>query len=427
MASATKQPTIVAKGDSDQIVTFLYKARNTDGKIVTGQARAMTKTDVSRELMARGMAPIDIKGGAGASLFADGNGLRKSAKKRDLVIASRMIAAMLDSGLSYIEALDIVRKDCEDPLLASALNEVRIAIQNGSSMSDAMNAQGDVFPPIMRNLITSGEVGGKVKEAMNRVADQLDKEDKLRAKVKKATMQPLILTFIASIIFSFMMLVLVPKFTQTFVDLGGPGTKLPFLTQQVVNVSKILKIALPVFLVTFVPGLIYYNRIKNRPGVREVMDPFKLKLPVFGNLFHKIALQRFTQNLSGLLEAGVDRLQALEITATTVGNIQMENATLKARDAQRSGLPLVEPLRAEELFPNMLIQMVEAGEKSGRTAFMLKKASEIYERDVDMITDSLAELISPIFMVVLGIMVGVVVIAIYLPYMHLADVIESGQ
>lgn len=431
MAALTKTkaapPTIVAKGAPDEIETFVYKARNSAGDVVQGNAKAVNKNDVILALLDQGLVPLTVKGGAAGALFAEGNGLRKNAKKRDLVIATRMMSAMMDSGLSYIESIDIVRKDTEDPLLAGALNEVRIAVANGSALSAALAAQGDVFPPIMINLITSGEVGGKVKEAMNRVADQLDKEDQLRAKVKKAMMYPAMIFAVGGIVFGFMMLYLVPMFAGTFLEIGGEGAKLPTLTQMVVTASDIAKIVMPILAVIAIPAFIWYRRNKNKDSVREIIDPFKLKLPVFGNLFHKIALARFTQNLSGLLDAGVERLQALEITAKTVGNIAMERAVLKARDAQRNGLALVDPLKAEPLFPNMVIQMVEAGEKSGRTGFMLGKAAGIYDRDVDTITDNMAELIQPIFMMVLGIMVGIIVIAIYLPYMSLGDVIEQGQ
>lgn len=431
MATLTKNrssgQTIIARGTAEEVETFVYQARNSAGEIVQGNAKALTRADVVNALLDRGLVPLDVKGGATGALFAEGTGFRKAAKKRDLVIATRMLAAMMDSGLSYIEAIDIVRKDTEDPLLANAFNEVRIAITNGSSFSAALEAQGDVFPPIMINLITSGEAGGRVKDAMNRVADQLDKDDRLRAKVKKAMMYPMMISVVGGIVFAFMMLYLVPMFADTFLEIGGEGAKLPALTQAVVTASDIAKVVIPILLVFLVPALIWYSRSKNKDGVREIVDPLKLKIPVFGNLFHKIALARFSQNLSGLLDAGVERLQALEITARTVGNIAMERAVLKARDSQRNGLPLVEPLKDEPLFPNMVIQLVEAGERSGRTGFMLGKAGDIYDRDVDTLTDNMAELIQPLFMACLGVMIGVVVIAVYLPYMSMGDIIDQGS
>lgn len=422
---ATKTADIVAPGAIDEVKQFTYKARNSEGKVVIGTAKAVAREDLVNELLRRGLVPLNIKGGegGGAGLSTEIT-LRKGAKKRDLVVVSRQLASMLDSGLSYIEALDIVRTDCPDPILASGLNEVRIAIQNGSPMSDALAAQGDLFPPMMINLVTSGEAGGQIKEAMNRVADQLDAEDKLRAKIRKAMMYPLVVFIISMIIFAFMMLYMVPQFTATFLDIGGPDAKLPALTQLVVNIAAVMKWALPIALVLALPSFFWYRANKNKDHIREFVDPRKLKLPVFGNLFHKIALARFTRNLSGLLDAGVERLEALEITARTCGNIQMERAILAARDAQRRGDSLVDPLKAEPLFPNMTIKFVEAGEKSGRTAFMLGKAADIYDRDVDAITDNMSALIEPIFLVGLGAIVGTIVVAIYLPYLSINEMIE---
>lgn len=422
---ATKTADIVASGAADQVKQFTYKARNSEGKQVMGTAKALRREDVVNELIRRNLVPLQIKGGGsgGAGLGTEIT-FRKGAKKRDLVIASRQLASMFDSGLSYIEAIDIVRKDCPDPILASGLNEVRIAVQNGSSLSEAMAAQGDLFPPMMINLVTSGEAGGKVKEAMNRIADQFDAEDQLRSKVRKAMMYPVVVFIISMIIFAFMMLYLVPQFTNTFKEIGGPGTKLPALTQLVVNIAAVAKYAMPAFLLLAVPGFFWYRSNKNKDWMREFVDPRKLKVPVMGNLFHKIALARFTRNLSGLLDAGVERLEALEITAKTCGNIRMERAILAARDAQRRGEPLIAPLKAEPLFPDMCIQMVEVGERSGRTGYMLGKAADIYDRDVDTITDNMSALIEPVFLVGLGVMVGTIVIAIYLPYLSIGEMIE---
>ncbi|GAB2732658.1 type II secretion system F family protein [Nocardioides pakistanensis] len=421
---ATKTADLIASGAPDQVKQFTYKARNADGKEVTGVAKATTKTDVTKELLFRGLVPLSVSSpNAGGLSLQTEITLRRTAKKRDLVLATRQMAAMLDSGLSYIEAIDVVKNECEDTVLKNALTEVRLAISNGSTMSAALAAQGEVFPPVMINLITSGEAGGQVKQSMNRVADQFDAEDQLRAKIKKAMMYPAVVFVLSGVVFVVMMLFLVPSFASTFEEIGGPGTELPALTRAVVAVSDAMRWLLPAFAMAVVPGWIWYRRIKHRPKVREFVDPLKLRLPIFGNLFHKIALARFTRNLSGLLGAGVERLQALTIAAETVGNIKMERAIIAAREAQRRGQPLVEPLRAEPLFPGMVIQMVEAGERSGRTAYMLEKAADIYDRDVDQITDNMSALIEPLFLVGLGVMVGTLVIAIYLPYLSIGNII----
>lgn len=420
--SATKTR---AKAD-ETVKSFTYEARDSDGKVVSGTAKAERSEDVVRELLTRNLVPLKVKGGgaAGAGLQTDIT-LRKTAKPRELVLVTRQMAAMIDSGLDYIEAIDVVRGDCEDQILRSALGEVRAEIQNGIPFSQALKNRGEVFPPVVVNLITAGEASGDIKGAMNAAADTLDAADQLRAKVKKAMMYPMVVTAVTVLIIVFMLVYLVPQFTATFKELGGPDTKLPGLTQMVVHASNIAKIVVPLSFVGFVPAFIAYKRVKHRDNVREVVDPFKMKLPVFGKLFHKIALARFCRNLSGLLNAGVDRIEALEISARTVGNIQMERAVMAARKEVTMGRPFVEPLKAEPLFPAMLIQFVEAGDKSGRTGFMLGKAAEIYDRDVDQVTDNMTALIEPLLLAFAGVCIGLIVIAIYLPYLSVGDVISG--
>lgn len=415
--------TMTLAGAPGEVHEYGYTARNTEtGKKVTGTAKATNKNVVSSALLDRGMIPLKVKGGPseGAGLNTEIT-VRKVAKHRDLVITTRLLATMFEAGLSPLAALDFAAKDCEDEILKNALVEIRMQVANGVPLSEAMRSQ-PAFPPTIANFIAAGETSGDVKDALERVATQYDWEDKMRAKVKKAMMYPVVVAIISGIIFAGMMLFLVPKFAESFADLA-PGSQLPFLTRVVVAASNILKYALPIAAVTLIPTWIWYKRVKDKPEIRAVMDPFKMSLPVFGNLFHKIALAKFCRNLSGMLVAGVERLEALQITAETVGNVKMEEAIWKAHAAQRNGEPLVEPLREEELFPPLVIQMVEVGEESGQTGMMLGRAADIYDRDVDTITDNMAELIQPLFMVVIGGMIAVIVIAIYLPYMSMMSMV----
>lgn len=418
---ATKTADIVTRGAEDEVYDFTARVRMPDGKTAVRKAKAARKSDVVNALAAEGLIPLKVSGGPGVGLKTEIQ-VRKTAKHRSLVITTRMLATMFEAGLSPVESLDVVINDCEDLVLRNALTEVRERVINGEPLSKAMASQ-PAFPPAVINFVTAGEASGSIREAFERVADQYDAEDKLRSKVKKAMMYPLVVFAISGIIFVFLMLFLVPQFAATFTELGGPDAKLPLLTRMVVSASDIMRWALPLFLVLTVPAFFTYRANKNKEGVRQVVDPLKMKLPIFGNLFHKIALARFSRNLSGLLNAGVDRLEALTIASTTVGNIVMERAIMAARDAQQNGQPLIEPLKAEPLFPGMIIQMVEVGERSGKTGPMLAKAADIYDRDVDQITDNMAALIEPIFLVVLGVMITTIVLAIYLPYLSIGNMI----
>lgn len=412
------QPTIVAAGADEDVKSFQYTARNLEGKQITGTAKAVNAHDVTRELLRQNLTPLKVKKRA-----AELGGGPKRAKARAIVIATRMLAAMIDAGLMFPEAIEVVRKDCEDVALANALAEVSIDITAGLKLSAALAKHPYVFPEMMVNLITAGEDSGKVKESMLRVADNLEKSDELKAKIKKACMYPGIVLFIASVMFSLMMLFIVPAFAKTYEELSDGKVGLPFLTQIVINASEVMKWLVPLLAVILTFVILWYRRHSHENWLREIVDPLKFKLPVFGNMFHKIALARFCHTMSTTEGSGVDRLEALKITARTVGNITMEKVIMEARDAQRRGERLAPTLAKEPLFPSMIISMIEAGEKSSKVPHMMEKTAAIYDRDVDTITDNMAELINPILLVVVGCMVCVLVIAIYLPYIKIGQVI----
>ena len=409
---------IVTAGAEDAVRTFAYKARNLEGKEVSGTAKAINGNDVTRELLRQNLTPLKVK-----ARGSESGGGPKRAKARSIVIASRQLAAMIDAGLKYPEAIEVVRKDCEDLALASALAEVSLDIQAGTSLSSSMAKHPYVFPDMMVNLVTAGESAGTVRESMLRVADSLEKADELKAKIKKACMYPGIVLLIASFMFAGMMLFIVPAFAKTYEELSDGKVGLPMLTQLVISASEIMKWAVPAFAFVMIFVVIWYRRHSREEWLRLIVDPIKFKIPVFGNLFHKIALARFCHNMSGLEGSGVDRLEALQITAKTIGNITMERVIMEARDAQRRGEQLAPILSKEPLFPSMIISMVEAGEKSGQVAHMLEKTAVIYDRDVDTITDNMAELINPLLLLMVGGMVMVIVIAIYLPYIKIGQVI----
>lgn len=401
---------------------FKWKARNPDGKVISGTATAGNKGEVSRHLIERGLIPLKVDPIDGFGIDTEIS-LRKTVKQRSIVVATRQIATMLDSGLTYLQALDVVIEDCEDQVLRPALQSVREDVRQGSMLAEAMERQPQAFPSIVINLIAAGEASGQVKEAMNQVADQLDAQDELRAKVKKAMMYPMVVFVIATIIFMGLMIFLVPSFASMYSELSYGEAKLPKLTMMVVGVSDFMRSPLMAVLVgVLIAAVVWLRKNKDKDWVREYLDPFKLKVPVFGKLFHKIALARFCRTLSGLLNAGVSTLEALEITSRTVGNVRLERATLNAMEAHRQGRTLVEPLRDEPLFPTNLITMAQVGEDSGRIGYMLGKAADMYDRDIDQITDNMSAMIEPIFMMMIAGMVGTTAVAIYLPYFSIGDV-----
>ncbi|KQP63149.1 type II secretion system F family protein [Nocardioides sp. Leaf285] len=412
---------IATRGLETEVYSFTVRARSVaDGTIVNRKAKAARRSDVVNALDEQGLVPLRISGGPGVR--SGEIQVRKAAKHRALVTTTQMLSGMISARLTPVEAFEVLIDDCEDLALRNAMTEVRDRIVNGEKLSAAMASQ-PAFPPQMINFVVAGEAAGDLPGAFDRIAKQYDAEDRLRSKVKKALAYPIIVSIVAGAVFAAMMLYMVPSFAASFVDIGGEGTKLPLLTRAVVAISDVCRYAIPAFLVAFVPALLAYRANKHKDGVRAVVDPLKMKLPVLGRLFHKIALARFARNLSGLIAANVDRLEALEITAKTVGNVAMEKAVMAARTAQKNGQRLVDPLKDEPLFPTMIIKMIDAGERSGQTGPMLEKAADLYDRDVDQITDNMTSLIEPLFLVVLGGMIVTIVLAIYLPYLQLGTLI----
>jgi len=291
-------------------------------------------------------------------------------------------------------------------------------------LADSMVKHPNAFPDVMINLVRAGEASGEVKQSMAQVADSLEADAELKAKIRKAMMYPMVVLALSSVIFAFLMLYLVPVFAKMYDELSFGEAKLPALTRMVVGISNVMTSWWVAAMLASLVGIFFwYKAHKRDEAVRRWVDPRKLKIPVFGNLFHKIALARFSRNLGGLLSAGVDTLEALEITSKTVGNIQMEEAVMEAYDTHKKGKMLVDPLRNNPLFPSMLITMVQVGEESGRLPYMLAKSADIFDREIDVITDNMAALIEPMFMMVLAGMVGTTAIAIYLPYISIGDVL----
>lgn len=418
----SRTDTLITSAREDKVKVFTYKARRADQSEVTGTAKAEDRADVNRELQSRGLVPLEIKE---ARRFSDAAGFRfrRHAKHREVALTIRQLAAMYDAGLSYVEGLEVAESRCDDKVLRPALGEVRVAVAGGTGFADALREHPAAFPPMLVNMAAAGEKAGTLKDAMTQAADQLEAEDAMRQKVIKASVHPAIVLGIALVIFLGMMLWAVPRFTAIFEELGGPGTELPLMTRVVMAGSKVtLWVTIAVGILA-APGLAWFSRHRRDDKVREVLDPFKLRLPIFGELFRQVAMARFTRNMSTLLGAGVDRIEALTISAETVGNVKLGRAILAARDAQRNGQSLVTPLTREPMFDEMLIGFLEAGEKSGKTSFMLGKAADIYERDVNAATDNMTSLIQPLLFVIIGLIVAVMVFAIFMPYLSLGNLI----
>ena len=402
--------------------TFEYKVRDAAGKMKTGKIDAESQAQVANKLKGMGYAPLSINqtnAGMNKQLTIPGMG-KKKVKLKDLAVMSRQFATMINSGLSLLRALTILTEQTENKELARVLGEVRNDIETGSALSVGMAKHPDVFPPLMVNMCRAGEVGGFLDTVLLQIAANYEAEVKLRGKVKAAMTYPVVVLCIALLAVVGMLLFIVPTVAGLFDTLGGT---LPFPTRVLVFLSGILKIAIIPVIVGVVVGLKVWSKIKRKQGVRNIVDPLKLKLPVFGDLLQKIALTRFARNLGTMMSSGVPILQSLDIVAETTGNVVLERATRAVQESVRTGESLAKPLTEHPVFPPMVVQMMSVGEDTGALDTMLGKIAEFYDQEVEATTESLTALIEPLMIAFLGGIVGAMIVALYMPIFKIFDLI----
>ncbi len=404
--------------------TYAYAVRDRAGKTVNGTLEADSQASVASKLKGMGYAPISISEtntGMKRELKIPGFGGDK-VKLKDLAIMSRQFATMISSGLSLLRSLTILAEQTDNKLLAKTLSDVRNDIETGSALSIAMAKHSpQVFPPLMVNMTRAGEVGGFLDAVLLQVASNYEAEVKLRGKVKSAMTYPVVVFIMAILAVIGMLLFIVPVFAGLFKSLGGT---LPLPTRILVLLSDILRQWFPIVLVLFIALVVTWRKIKFKPRVREIVDPLKLKAPVFGPLISKIALARFARNLGTMMKSGVPILQSLEIVAGTTGNLVLTHALNDVQDSVRSGESLSRPLENHKVFPPMVVQMMSVGEDTGALDTMLGKIAEFYDQEVEATTEALTALIEPLMIAFLGAVVGSMIVAMYMPIFKIFDLIK---
>ncbi len=403
-------------------MTFQYSVRDRTGKLVTGKIDADSPGAVASKLKSMGYAPVSItQTNAGMSREINMPKLGAKVKLKDLAVFSRQFATMINSGLSLLRALSILEEQSENKELAKVLTLVRQDVETGQSLSSALGQHPDIFPPLMVNMIKAGEVGGFLDSVMLQIAENYETETKLRGKVKSAMTYPVVVFVIAILAVIGMLIFIVPVFANLFKTLGG---QLPAPTRVLVFLSDVLKTWAPVIVILLVAGFVVWTKVKRTERVRNVVDPLKLKAPIFGNLFQKIALSRFTRNLGTLMRSGVPILQSLDIVADTTGNVVVARAVRDVQDSVRKGESLTAPLANHAVFPPMVVQMMSVGEDTGALDTMLHKISDFYDQEVEATTEALTSLIEPLMIAVLGGIIGSMIIALYMPIFKIFDLIK---
>ena len=402
---------------------FAYTARDKSGKVVKGRIEASSESAVVSKLRTMGISPISVKE-AGTGLQMDlnfGGGKGKRVKLKDIAVMARQMATMIGAGLSLIRTIAILADQTENKELARLLGVVRADIEQGSQLSDSFAKHPKVFPPIMIHLVRAGEVGGFLDKSLVGVAETFEADVKLRGEIKSALTYPVVVLILAVVASFAMIIFIVPVFQGMFEGLGG---ELPLPTQFLVLLSQNMVWILPLLVVSIVLVVSWWRANGHKESVRARIDPIKLKLPVFGDLMKKVAIARFSRNFSTMLGAGVPIMQALGIVGETSGNFVVEKALKKVQESVRQGKSVAGPLAEEPVFPNMVVQMIAVGEDSGSLEIMLDKVGDFYEAEVEATTKALTSLIEPLMIAIIGIVVGGMVVALYLPTFSIYDQIQ---
>jgi len=396
------------------MTVYKYVGRNRRGNIKRGTIEADTKKEAMIELKDKGISLRELNE-TKATLFNRNLSLSSggSVKNRDFVIYSRQFGTLIRAGIPIVEATHILSKQTESKALKKALTKVEIEVREGRTFSDSIMKFPKVFPPLFVNMVRAGEMTGNLDETLDRMANYFEKQYALKKKVQSTMAYPVVLMVLIVGVVLFMMLSIVPNFTQMFAQFGSD---LPPITQFVLTISEFIQKLwwLALLLVIAVVGIfifLYKNNKEFNFGVHVAL----LRIPVFGKLLQKAAIARMTRTLSSLFSSSVPILQALGIVEKVVGNPVIGKVVLEARDNLEKGSPLSEPLEKSWVFPPLVSQMTAIGEQTGSLDYMLEKIAVFYEDDVDRTVDSLKSLIEPIMIIALAAVVGFIVLAIMIP------------
>ncbi len=406
--------------------TFTYQVRDKSGKMISGTLEADNQGAVAQKLRSMGYSPVSIDKVKDSALSKELSipGFGAKVKLQDLAIFSRQFATMINSGLSLLRALTILSEQTENKELSRVVDEIRTEVESGKSLSAALQVHEKVFPKLYVAMVRAGETAGMLDQVLMRVAETLEKDVALRGKIKAALTYPVIVFILAILLTSVMLIFIVPTFVSMFESLGG---ELPLPTKVLMGASNFMTSIAGLLTFVIGPTVLWqaYKRIRATEEGRYRLDVIKLKLPVFGNLFHKIAIARFSRNLGTLLRAGVPILQALEITSDTVNSGPVSKAVKAVQAGVREGEAIATPLTEHDVFPPMVVQMIAVGEETGAVDTMLEKIADFYDQEVESTTESLTALMEPLMIAVLGGLVGSMVIALYMPIFKVIDLVDA--
>jgi type IV pilus assembly protein PilC len=387
----------------------------------TGVMTADTEDAVNARLRKQNLNPVKVKKKGGGFSLGFGSGV----DTKDLVTFTRLFATMIDAGLPLVQCLEILSSQQPKPGFAKVLKDLKGAVEQGATFSDALRRHPKVFDELFVNLVQAGEAGGILDSILNRLSVYLEKRQKLIRQIRGALSYPTIVLFIAIGVMTVMLTFVIPAFENMFAEFGGGKDALPALTRAMVFLSHSFISYLPVTAAVVIGAAVGVSYGLRTPKGKRMLHVTLLKLPVMGPVLQKISVARFTRTLGTLIQSGVPILDALEICAKTSGNIVIEEAIMYVRQRISEGHNMVEPLSEAKVFPDMVVQMIGVGEQTGALDQMLNKIADFYEEETDIAVASMTSMLEPIMMVGIGGMVGVVLVSMYLPIFSLAGNIKA--
>ena len=408
---------------------YAYEALDKGGKQVRGTIEAANEEVIVEKLRGMGYYPLKVtqhkKSAAQQDLLA-APGLRlifHRITSKHLMAFTRQLATLIDAGLPIIRSLNILKEQVESAIFKEKIDDIISTIEGGGSLSEGLARHPKVFDNLYVNMVRAGEIGGVLEAVLNKIAEFLEKAQALKGKVKSAMMYPLVVSLLAIGIVSFILIVIIPKFEDIFRQLGA---ELPWLTQQLINMSYLLAHRTPWVIAAVIVVWVIFRKINQTKEGKHIFDRMKLKIPVMGQLLRKIAITRFAGTLATLIHAGVPILQALDIVKDTSGNEVIARAMEKVYNSVKDGDTIHEPLAKCYVFPPLVVHMVAVGEETGAIDLMLNKVAEAYEREVDDTVNALTSILEPVLIVFLGAIVGVIVVALYLPLFSIPKIMNKG-
>jgi len=402
---------------------FIYKAKDSSGKIVSGELDAADQRAAVDRLRAMKLALLTIEEQKEESLLARLNPFRARVKNKEVVIFSRQLSTLVSAGVPLVQGLAILEAQAS-PVFKPVVSAIKADIESGLGIADAMKKHPQVFSTLYVSMIRAGEVGGILDIILERLSAYLEQAESLKAKIKSSMMYPAVLCAVSVMVTVFLLVFVIPTFKNIF---AGFGAELPLPTRIVIWLSDGLKANILFILPMPVLLFVGYQKYRATPAGAERIDSLMLKIPVFGELLKKVAIAKFTRTLGTLIKSGVPILQGLETVAATAGNVVIEKVVLSCRESVKEGGKLAEPLRRSDVFPDMVVQMIGVGEETGALDTMLIRIADFYDQEVDTAVKGLTSMIEPLIIVLLGVIIGTIVIAMFLPMFELGNLASKEE